>query len=146
MLMVFLMYAVSMIKEPGGNHDNFLLSFWVLKSRLLPLLWQNYPFGTHLFELRKYSRGAASFSLLTREAAKHLVKRKTHDVNFKIKTHKTQAIREMSLFTTTDVQFVKQTESGKCLNSSNKKTLSLHSDSTFYGIRKKQASWLLRIE
>ena len=39
-----------------------------------------------------------------------------------LKTHKTQAIREMSLFTTTDVQFVKQTESRKCLNSSNKKT------------------------
>lgn len=48
-----------------------------------------------------------------------------------LKTHKTQAIREMSLFTTTEVQFVKQTESGKCLNSSNKKNLSLHSDLRF---------------
>lgn len=63
MLMVFLMYAVSMIKEPGGNYDNFLLSFWVLKSRLLPVLRQNYPFGTHLFELRKYSRGGQFFTV-----------------------------------------------------------------------------------
>lgn len=41
-----------------------------------------------------------------------------------LKTHKTRAIREMSLFTTTDVQFVKQTEVFKLVK---QKNLSLHS-------------------
>lgn len=39
--------------------------------------------SVHTFLNKENILAAASFSLLIREAAKHLFKRKTHDVNFK---------------------------------------------------------------